>query len=75
VRKAFDEGLGNMAFRRTLVGAKQDMSADLKKLCESITFSEEQDTLYWLLTESGKFTVKSFYLALQNFGAVPHKFL
>jgi hypothetical protein len=75
VRKAFDEGLGNMAFRRALVGAKQGMWADLRKLCEAVTFSEGQDTLCWLLTESGQFTVKSFYLALQNFGAVPHKFL
>jgi hypothetical protein len=35
----------------------------------------KQDTLCWLLTKSGQFTVKYFYLASQNFGAVPHKFL
>jgi hypothetical protein len=75
VTKASDEGLGNMAFRRALVGAKQGMWADLRKLCEAVTFSEGQDMLCWLLTEFGQFTVKSFYLALQNFGAVPHKFL
>jgi hypothetical protein len=36
VRKAFDEGLGNMAFRRALVGIKQSMWADLRNLCEYI---------------------------------------
>jgi hypothetical protein len=53
VRKAFDKGLGNMSFRRASVGAKQGMWADLRKLCESFMFSEGQDTLCWLLTESG----------------------
>jgi hypothetical protein len=36
VRKALDEGLENMIFRRALVGVnKWDMWVDLRKLCES----------------------------------------
>jgi hypothetical protein len=69
------DGLENMIFRRSLVGVKRAMWKDLRKLCENVTFSDKHDTLSWLLTESGQFSTKSFYLALQSFGAVPHKFL
>jgi hypothetical protein len=75
VWKAFDNGIGNLRFRRAMVGEKRSMWTNLNKLCGHVTFSEERDTLSWLLTESGQFSTKSFYLALQNFGDVPQKFL
>jgi hypothetical protein len=75
VRKAYDVGLNNMKFRRAMVGVRMELWSKLKELCGQMTFSETQDRLSWLLTESGQFTTKSFYLALQNFGAVPYKFL
>jgi hypothetical protein len=75
VRKAYDEGLDNMKFRHAMVGVRMELWIKLKDLCGQITFSETQDRLSWLLTESGQFSTKSFYLALQNFNAVPYKFL
>ena len=38
MRKAFDDGIENLSFRRALVGTKRSMWADLKKLCENPTF-------------------------------------
>jgi hypothetical protein len=75
VRKAFDNGLDNMRFRRAIIGVRKELWINLKKLCVNVSFSNEQDGLYWLLTDSGQFTTKSFYLALQNYGSVPQKFL
>jgi hypothetical protein len=67
VRKAYDDGLDNMQCRRAMVSVKMEMWAELKKLCGEMTFLEARDKLYWLLTDSGQYTTKSFYLALQNF--------
>jgi hypothetical protein len=64
-----------MKFRRAMIGVRMELWTKLKDLCGQMTFSETQDKLSWLLTESGQFSTKSFYLALQNFGAVPYKFL
>jgi hypothetical protein len=74
-RKAFDNGLDNMRFRRAIIGVRKELWINLKKLCVNVSFSNEQDGLYWLLTDSGQFSTKSFYLALQNYGSVPQKFL
>jgi hypothetical protein len=79
VRKAFDDDIGNFRFRRVIVGAKKSMSTDLKKLCENNHLFGGLGYLVLaangLLTESGQFATKSFYIGLHNFGAIPHKFL
>ena len=58
-----------------MVGARGVMWEDLLRKCDGFSLKDEEDKLVWLLTESGEYTTKSFYSALQHFATVPYKFL
>jgi hypothetical protein len=62
-RKAFDDGCEIIRFMRALVGVKMVMWTELRRVCGDVTFSDTPHKLYWLLTDSGHFSTKSFYLA------------
>lgn len=47
---------------------------ELKSICSSVTLNDQEDKCSWLLTRSGKFYVRSLYLALKtNQVAWPHR--
>jgi hypothetical protein len=65
VHQVFAAGISNLRFRRAIVGEKLVHWDNLKALCMNITLNDnEDDALVWTLSTSGKFSVKSFYLAM-----------
>jgi hypothetical protein len=68
-------GVRGLRFRRAHVGARREQWLGLCNRCANIVLSNEPDMLSWKLTGTGVFTVKSMYLALQNYGVVPYKFM
>ena len=57
------------------MGGLGEQWASMRGLLRDITLSEEPDKLVWTLTNSGIFSVKSFYNAMQSHRVVPYKFL
>jgi hypothetical protein len=65
VHQVFAAGISNLRFRRAIVGEKLVHWDNLKALCMNVTLNDnEDDALVWTLSTSGKFSVKSFYLAM-----------
>ena len=75
VRDAFSRGFASLRFRRAMVGVLGEQWSQLQQLLAGIVLTEEEDRLVWKLTDSGIFSVKSFYLALQIHRLVPYRFL
>jgi hypothetical protein len=75
VSKAFAMGIRNLKFRRVIVGQKREQWIQMCVVCDVVTLSNDPDKLWWKLSKSGAFTVKSLYMALQNYGVVPYNFI
>jgi hypothetical protein len=75
VNKAFASGIKNLKFRRVIVGQKNEQWLQLCGVCDAMTLSNDPNKLWWKLSESGVFTVKSLYRVLQNYGVVPYNFM
>jgi hypothetical protein len=76
VHQVFAAGIRNFRFRRAIVGEKLVHWDKLKALCMNVTLNDnEDDALVWTLSSSGKFSVKSFYLAMKSCVMVPYKFM
>jgi hypothetical protein len=75
VKEIFDVGVERLRFRRAMVGGLREQWLDFKKLLERVTLNNEPDKLIWKLTNSGEFSVKSLYLAMQCNKVVPYKFM
>lgn len=58
-----------------MAGELREQWYELKKLLESVYMNNEPDRLIWKLTNSGIFSVKSLYLAMQFNEVVPYKFI
>lgn len=47
-------------------GDTADLWHELKGICSNVILNEQEDKRSWLLTKSGKFSVRSLYLALKT---------
>ena len=61
VAKVFSQDFDCIRFRRCLYGETLEIWNKLHDMCSQVTLSEEPDRVKWLLTSSGKFSVKSLY--------------
>lgn len=75
VQVVFDKGVEGLRFRKAMAGELREQWYELKKLLESVYMNNEPDRLIWKLTNSGIFSVKSLYLAMQFNEVVPYKFI
>jgi hypothetical protein len=70
LQKAFPPTLNSVSFRRNLVGERLAEWHKLVEQCREVTLNNEEDMMVWLLISSKLFSVKSFYLAMQDYGSV-----
>lgn len=74
VAKALSENMSLIRFRRILWGDTADMWFELKDICGKVVLNDQEDKCTWLLTKSGRFSVRSLYLALKTDQAAwPHR--
>ena len=66
VAMVFGEGWGCMRFRRTLWGVRADLWKQIQNVCVDVRLTTEEDSLVWMLSKSGIFSVQSMYLAVKN---------
>ena len=57
-----------------MTGVKLEEWRNLLNICANVTIGEGEDKLIWLLSASRKFSVKSFYAAMQTMESVPYNF-
>ena len=57
----FENSLGNVHFRRTLIGDARELWEHIKEVCSSVTLNDDKDEVKCTLTKKGVYTVKSFY--------------
>ena len=60
-----------ITFRRTVSPALFDRWLDLVNLVNSFFFSEEEDLTVWMYHPFGRYSVKSFYVGVNNGGVIP----
>uniref|UniRef100_A0A453G4Y5 Uncharacterized protein n=1 Tax=Aegilops tauschii subsp. strangulata TaxID=200361 RepID=A0A453G4Y5_AEGTS len=58
----------NMQFRRSLIGQRWDRWLHLVRRLTEVNLFGVEDSLYWKLSGSGVFSVKSMYTDLINTG-------
>jgi hypothetical protein len=75
VREVFETGVHALRFRRAMVGGLRDLWMQMQECLRGIELRNEPDTLVWNLTESGTFSVKFFYSAMEFNRVVPYKFM
>ena len=75
VKNVFANGMNSLRFRRTRVGELGTQWAEMFRLLDRVALTETPDKLRWKLTESGVFSVKSLYLAMQVRNTVPYRFM
>jgi hypothetical protein len=75
VREVFEIGVHALRFRRAMVGDLRELWMQMQESLRGIELRNESDTLGWTLTESGVYSVKSFYSAMQFSRVVPYKFM
>jgi hypothetical protein len=72
VSDVFEKGWNVIRFRRTLLGETAGMWQKMQRATHyavrSASLSSGEDSCRWLLRNSGKFTVRSMYLALKMCG-------
>ena len=74
VAKVFSDGWGGVRFRRTLSGETDEMWKEIQLTCRDVSLSDNRDKCSWLLSSSGKFSVKSLYTAIKiNQSGCPFK--
>lgn len=61
----------NIQFRRALVGARWDAWLHLVERIMQVHLAEQSDSIRWILTKNGVFSVKSMYSHLINTGILP----
>ena len=74
VSTVFESGLNSLSFWRNLMGDKLVDWRKLVSCCADVRLSEVDDKMVWLLSASKKFSVKSFYSAMQTMEKVPFNF-
>ncbi|KAG8054917.1 hypothetical protein GUJ93_ZPchr0001g29416 [Zizania palustris] len=66
VAEVLNNNFTSLKFRRDLIGDKFHSWMQLKDTCSAISLRNAADVVVWVLSKSGVFTVKSFYLALKT---------
>lgn len=76
VAKALEQECSNIKFKRSVCGEGLVLWNRLLAYCNGVILKEESDSLVWMLSPSGTFSVKSFYnfLRMQSI-AFPHNFI
>ena len=75
VKTAVEMGFTNLKFRRALVGVIQEQWVQMRDMLAGVILTERPDRLIRKIINSGNFSVKSFYTAMQTSRIVPYKFL
>jgi hypothetical protein len=68
--KTFSTGVKNLRFRRAMVGQRKEQLLRMCGVCGDVNLSKDPDKLSCKLSDTGVFTVRSFYRALKNYGVV-----
>uniref|UniRef100_A0A453DL38 Reverse transcriptase zinc-binding domain-containing protein n=1 Tax=Aegilops tauschii subsp. strangulata TaxID=200361 RepID=A0A453DL38_AEGTS len=61
----------NIQFRRVLVGERWEAWLHLVRRLMGVQLTPQPDQLWWKLTRSGEFTVKSMYIDTINSSVIP----
>jgi hypothetical protein len=65
VAEVISSNFRSVRFRRNIWGETASMWVKVIQLCENVILSQEEDSVRWVLTKSGVFSVQSMYLVLK----------